>query len=529
MDTESSAIKSDINKEKNKFAKEAIMKSPVIKLHKLILLILLTVVAAGGIVAVAEDNDSNTQNNNKVLSINNDSNTESKEVLSTLGQRMQKRVSIDFRDTPIDDVLRIMAEQSGVDIIKSPKVTGAVTATLTNVPLDEALSNILVAHGYGYVASNNMIRILPMEEMSETSDRLINRIYRITYANVKEVEEALKKFISPRGSLSSNASTSNIIVTDSESRIKAIDTFIKEVDRITPQIEVEARIYDITSKNRLDLGIEWQAGHRTTYTASGAAAYGTTGIVGLGENPSSNTDPFTTGAFKGSTGKTESTVGALRFGWLNADIDIDMLLRAQQENINAKLLANPRILVLDNQKANIKIVSEIPYQEVTETSGGGSIGTTAFREVGVELTVVPHITREGMIRLQLQPKFSVSTSTVLVGTLTNQFPQPVVDKREADTTLLIEDGQTAVLGGLRKKDATKQVNKIPLLGDLPLVGMAFRFQGENTITSELVVFITPRIVEKPVLSERDKQQLEITDFNGPVPIFTSTDKPKAKN
>jgi type IV pilus assembly protein PilQ len=551
MDTGSSAVRSDINKRENRFAKEAIMKNSVMKFHKLILLILLTVITAGGVIAVAEDNDSNTRNNEgvlsanndsntgnneAVLSTNNDSNTGSKEVLSTLEQRMQKRISVDFRDTPIDDVLRIMAEQSGVDIIKSPKVTGVVTATLTNVPLEEALSNILASQGYGYVASNNMMRVLPREEMSEASETIVSKIYQINYANVTEVEAALKKFISPRGSLSSNAGTSNIMVSDSESKMKTISDFIEKIDRITPQIEVEARIYDITSKERFDLGVEWQAGRNSTYTATagGVPASGTTGIVAIGENPlggtyQSRTDPFSTGAFKGSTGKTESTVGALRFGWLNPAIDVDILLRAQQENINAKLLANPRILVLDNQKASIKIISEIPYQEITDTSGGGSIGTTAFREVGVELTVTPHLTREGMVRLQLRPKFSVKTGTVIVGTASNQFSQPVVDRREADTTLLVGDGQTVVLGGLRKKDTTKQVNKIPLLGDLPLVGMAFRFQGEDTTISELVVFITPRIIEKPVLTEMNKRQLEVTDFNGPLPVYTGAEKPQAKN
>jgi len=509
------------------------MKSSVMKLRKLRLLILLMVITAGCVVAIAESNDSNT-GNKEVLSTNNDSNTGNKEVLSTLGQRMQKRISVDFRDTPIGDVIRIMAEQSGVDIIESPKVTGSVTATLTNVPLEEALNNILVSHGYGYVASNNMIRIAPLEEMSEASERLVSRIYQINYADVKEVEAALKKFISPRGSLSSNPGTSNIIVTDSESKIKAIDTFIEEIDRITPQIEVEARIYDITSKDRFDLGIEWQAGRNTTYVnATGGTAHGTAGIVALGKNPSAlqtqRIDPFATGAFTGVTGKTQNTTGVLRLGWLNSHIDIDMLLRAQQENVDAKLLANPRILVLDNQKANIKIVSEIPYQQITDTSAGGSIGTTAFREVGVELEVTPHITREGMVRLQLKPKFSVQTSTVLVGTATVGNSQPVVDKREADTILLIENGQTVVLGGLRKKEVTKQVNKIPLLGDLPLIGAAFRFEGEDTTTSELVVFITPRIIEKPVLTEMDKRQLEITDFNGPLPVSTRAEKPKAKN
>jgi type II secretory pathway component GspD/PulD (secretin) len=215
----------------------------------------------------------------------------------------------------------------------------------------------------------------------------------------------------------------------------------------------------------------------------------------------------------------------LRFGWLTSHMDIDMLLRAQKENVDAKLLANPRILVLDNQKANIKIITEIPYQQLTDTSGGGSIGTTAFREVGVELEVIPHITREGIVRLQLKPKFSVQTGTVLVSALS----QPVVDKREADTTLLVESGQTVVLGGLRKQEATKQVNKIPFLGDLPLIGVLFRFEGEDTTTSELVVFITPRIIEKPVLTEMNKRQLEVTDFNVPMPVSTRAEKSEAKN
>jgi type IV pilus assembly protein PilQ len=438
-------------------------------------------------------------------------------VLSQLAQRMQKPVSVNFRNTPIEDVIRSLADQSDVDIIKSPKVIGNVTATLTDVPLEEALQNILAAHGFGYIASSNMIRIVPLEEMSEISERLISRIYRINYANVKDVEESLKKFVSPRGSLSCNVGTSNIVVTDSESKIKAIDTFIEEVDRITPQIEVEARIYDITSKDRMDLGVEWQVGRNTTYGLSNA----------IGTNPTAGRQwPFTTGTFSAATGKTESTTGSLRFGWLNAGVDLDVILRAQQENLDAKLLANPRILVLDNEKANIKIIQEIPYQELTETSGGGSIGTIAFREVGVELEVTPHLTRERMIRLLLVPKFSVQTGTVDVGTETKSFPQPVIDRREAHTTLLIEDRQTVVLGGLRKKDVSKQVNKIPFLGDLPLAGAAFRYEGESTTTSELVVFVTPKLVEKPVLEPVAQQQYQITEFNGPPTFETKAEKPK---
>jgi len=434
------------------------------------------------------------------------------EVLTDLEQRMLKNVSVDFRATPIEDVLRGLADQADVDIVKGPAVVGDVTATLTDVPLHEALNNILAAHGYGYVADRNMIRIAPISELTGPTERLVNKIYRITYADVGEVEKALKKFISGRGSLSSNPGTSNIIVTDAESKIKAIDAFIDEIDRITPQILVEARIYDITSKDSLDLGIEWQVGRNTVYDKDSG-----TGTLGI--NPrSGETTSFITGVFGGATGKTSGT-GALRLGWLEAGIDLDVLLRAQENKINAKLLANPRILVLDNETAKIKIITEIPYQELTETSEGGSMGTTSFREVGVELEVVPHLTRDEMIRLYVKPKFSVRTDDVEVG-VDNPLPQPVVDKREVESTLLLKSGQTVVLGGLRKKEVTQQVNKIPLLGDLPLLGMLFRFEGEDTVNSEMVVFVTPHIVKQPVLSELERSQFNITEFPGPA--VTST-------
>ena len=440
----------------------------------------------------------------------------------SLDEQMKEKISVDFKNTPIDDVIKIMALQAGVDIIKSPAVTGDVTATLTNVPLDEALDNILASHNYGYVKTKNMIRVAPLEELNQTAERLVTKIYRITYADIKEVETSLEKFISGRGSLSANYGTSNIIVTDTESKINAIDDFVAELDRITPQILVEARIYDITSKDRFDLGVEWQTGRNTTYDS-------TAGITGLGTNPTGGIiDQFATGIFTGAVGKTSGTTGALRLGWLNSSVDIDILLKAQEQNLQAKLLANPRILVLDNEKASIRIISEIPYQELTESENGGSIGTTAFREVGVELEVLPHVTRDQMIRLSLKPKFSVKSENVTLGTGTsNLYTQPVVDKREADTTLLIRNGQTVVLGGLRKKEVSQQTNKIPFLGDLPMVGTLFKCEGEDTVTSELVVFITPRIIETPAMSamsEDEKKNYIETEFAGPEPTYTRVEK-----
>lgn len=412
-------------------------------------------------------------------------------------QRLQKKVSVDFRDTPIDDVLRVMAMQANIDIVKSPAVTGTVTAKLTNVPLGEALDNILAVQGYGYVATENMIRVLPRKDIIEVREKIVNKIYRINYADIKQVEIALQRFISKEGSVSASPATSNIIITDTESKIAAIDAFIKEIDRITPQILVEARIYDITHRDTLDLGVEWQAGSATTIGST------------LGDNPTAGiTSPYTTGTFSAPTAKTDTistTTGALRLGFLSDDLDIDARIRAEAENINAKLLANPRILVLDNENAVFDIVREIPYKQ-TSTTGNTATETILFKNVGVTLTVKPHVTREGMLRLDIIPKFGVVVSTDIATHV------PTVDTRSVQTIVLVKNGQTVVLGGLRKKDVAQQTNKVPLLGDLPWVGAVFRFEGEDTATSEIIVFITPRIIESPALTTIEQNAYKSTEF-----------------
>jgi len=331
-----------------------------------------------------------------------------------------------------------------------------------------------------------IMKAIPKEEVFEITEKLTTGIYRIVYADIKEVEETLKAFISENGIIAVNPSTNNILVTDFESRVKAIEKFIKEMDRVTPQILVEARIYDITNRDALDLGILWKAGRR------------------------SRTDPFITGTFDSAISKV-SAVGSLNFGVLDEHLDIETLLIAAQEQDFAKLLANPRILVLDNKPASFKAVTEIPYQKLNQ-SAEGSFGTTEFKDVGVTLEVTPQVTRDGMIRLEIRPTFEVHVDDVLVTTETfgviRTTPQPVVDKREAQTTALVKDGQTVVIGGLRKRTVSKLIDKIPLLGDIPLLGALFRFEGEETTNNELVVFITPHIIEQPVLSPTELRQLE---------------------
>lgn len=442
---------------------------------------------------------------------------------SGLEQRMQKHVSVNVRQAPIGDVIRLLADQADVDIVKSPDVTGDVTVTLTDVPLEEALGSILFVHKCVYTLDKNTIRVVTQTEQMERPAMLLSQTFEIVYADVSQVVEGLKEVKSQHGGISHIGGTSFVMVTDTEEKLRDIEAFIAKIDQVTPQILVEARIYDITTKDRLDLGIEWSVGRNTTYDPA-------SGLQGVGVNPTAGRiDPFATSSFTGASTKSETAVGVVRLGWLNNAVDVDMLLRAQQENISAKLLANPRILVLDNETAKIKIVSEIPYQELQESALGGSIGTTAFREVGVELEVTPHLAhRDDMIRLRLTPVFSVVTGEVDVAGVGVSYKQPVVDRREADTTLLVKDRQTVVLGGLRKKDVTKHVSKVPLLGDVPLFGKLFRSTGEDTVISELVVFITPVIVTQPVLSEDEARAYEETEFPGPKLTETKAERSAGK-
>jgi type IV pilus assembly protein PilQ len=455
-------------------------------------------------------------------------------VLTAVDQKMLKNISVDFRDTPIDDVITTIGKQVDLDIVKGPDVTGNVTATLTDVPLAEALSQILTAYGAGYVASENMIRIVPASQLTEETEKMVSKVYRIVYADVKEVEKVLTKIISKRGSISSNPGTSNIMVTDTESKIAAIDSYVEEIDRRTAQILVEARIYDISNTDALDLGVEWNAGRNTGYGSGYPITDTTSGkITGGPASGFSRSDPFVNNSFSSGVDKADTTAG-VNFGILNEHIDIDMLITAAQDKGAAKLLANPRILVLDNEQASFKAIREIPYQRLQQ-GGYQSFGTTEFKEVGVELQVTPHLAKDGMIRLHIMPVFSVQSGNIPIplettagpGGTIRTSPQPIVDRREADTITLVQDGETVVIGGLRKEEITTETSKVPVLGDIPILGLLFRFEGEERISSELVVFITPRLVEKSVLTESEAKYLEATEFIGPV-LPTTKIKPQTK-
>ena len=494
----------------------------------------------------------------------------------TAQEKLRTRVTLSCVETPIEKVLSDLAEQAKIDIVKSPKVAGDVTVKVTDVPLEEALTNILSLYYCTYIATENMIRVVPLPPNAEMKEPQVTRIYKITYANANEVYEALDDFKSGKGEVGFIKGTSHIVITDTEDKIKGIDKFIEQIDRITPQVLVEVRIYDVTTREGFELNPGWHLGRNAPYTADiilpaskikkteigpesryykqkrtdmtwmtvkdpdwamgGWPGYpdpnavwspglsdiapiterieeqwieepGRTDVETTYENPQPiftnwRRKPFVGGSFDRITG------GTLSFSILNDAVDLDLALTIIHSQIEARLLANPRILVLDNETANFEIVREIPYREVREVPREDPITYTAFKNVGIDLKVTPHIARDGMLRLHIVPEFSVLVGQDMGGL-------PTIDSRCVDTKAMIRDGQTIAIGGLRKREITKNIARVPVLCDLPLVGGLFTSESESIAINELIVFITTTIITEPTLSESEQKLFDETEFTTP--------------
>jgi type IV pilus assembly protein PilQ len=488
------------------------------------------------------------------------------------GEKLRTPVTLTCVNSPVEKVLMDLAGQAGIDIVKSPDVAGNVTAKVTDVPLEEALTNILAVYNWTYIATENMIRVMPLPETAPLKEQQATRIYQITYADANQVYATLKKFKSGKGEIGFIKGTNHIMVNDTEDKIKAIDRFIEEIDRITKQVLVEVRIYDVTTKKGFELDPKWHLGRNAPYTGSdyyipkevvetehGSESssyeefrkevqwgqpsnypYGeflsgvneSWGIAERGETQlleeSGRNDTETTWMEPGiatdwrrkpTVGGTFDRVegGSLSFSVLNDAIDLNFVLSVLHSQIEARLLANPRILVLDNGTANFEIVREIPYREVREVVREDPQTYTDFKKVGVDLKVTPHIARDGMLRLHVVPEFSVLVSQDLQGV-------PTIDNRLADTKAMIRDGQTIVIGGLRKREVTKDIAKVPVLGDMPLVGGLFSSETESEAVNELIVFITTSIITEPTLTESEKKLLGETAFTSPKTEKTRIEK-----
>jgi general secretion pathway protein D len=301
--------------------------------------------------------------------------------------------------------------------------------------------------------------------------------FHTQYITAKAAEQALVAVLSKSGRVGVLEKEDRLLVSDYADNLAMVEKVLKEIDRPRPQVRITALIYDISLQDIEQLGINWANG------TAGGSAVSLDGDGVRSRNTALDVDsimqvPFTPGAV-GS---------AFTLSHLSRHIDLSAVVLALSTANDARLMGNPNVAVLENDDAIFQSVSEIPFQQLTQTSAGGQIGTTAFKEAGITLRVRPKIAVDGTIEMMVTPEFSR-----LAG-FTPGDNQPIIDKRTATTVLRVCDRQIVVIGGLRQRSDVGDFKGVPYLKDIPGIGRAFRSRDTDVRESELVVFIMPEIV-----------------------------------
>lgn len=409
-----------------------------------------------------------------------------------------RRISLDFKEVLIADVLRLIAEVSDLNIIAGDEVQGTVTIRLVDVPWDQALDVILLTKGLGFVRVGNVLRIAPSEVLKveeevrlqerrnkEKLEDLEVKLQPVNYASVADVANLVKRLLSPRGTVNTDVRTNTVIIKDIASVIDEATALIEAIDTQTPQVLIEAKIVEASLDFGRELGSVWDIGTQR-FTD--------------GFNPTTPRSDLGGRDFKFqdvnnvSVGNPITSVptGAINFGafLLDDKMEVNVHIEAMERSGDGKVISSPRVVTLDNREAIIEQGVSIPFQ----TFEGGD-AKLEFIDAVLSLKVTPHITADKSIIMNLEvtrnaPDSSVSTPT----------GSPAIAKNQAKTETLIKDGQTLVIGGIYTIEKTTRESRVPYLHKIPLIGAAFKSREISDSRKELLIFVTPRVVVNPALA-----------------------------
>ena len=397
-------------------------------------------------------------------------------------------ISVNFENVDIRDVIRILADKAQINMVVGPDVAATVNIQLNNVSWQKALNVILMTHNLTYRRDGDLIRIITLDQLQQEDQKvpLVTEIVVLNFARAAEVKPNFENMLTSRGRIDVNERTNSLLVTDIPDAIKKIKEIAIELDTRTPQVMIEALLADVVIDQDDQLGVNWSLAQ---------------------EIPGNQAGPLPEKSVIQGTIGSLFTGGAIRFGTtILADKDLKADISFLQSQRRVNVLAHPQILTLDNLAAHINLTEEIPYQQQTQsTESASALQTTAFKEAGITLSVTPHITtKDNYIYLKIDVKQSFQSGT------TNDN-QPIVDTRAASTNLLVKNRETAVIGGLRRKNDSFTVTKFPILGDIPLLGSAFRKRVKDLTDTDLIIFVTPSIVKESVLTDKEENRLELFD------------------
>ncbi|HML74463.1 MAG TPA: hypothetical protein PKB02_08190 [Anaerohalosphaeraceae bacterium] len=388
------------------------------------------------------------------------------------------------KDMPIADALKMLAQMYQKNIVPSAKVNGNVTVgTLYDVTFEEALQAILGTHKYD--VKGNFIRVYTMEEFKADKTRLDRDTITLYYINSEEAGKLAKPLLSEMGQIgittaaakdtkagdggNSLAIRDMLVVSDYPENIKAIREMIEKVDVAPPQILIEVTILEATLNETTQFGIDFDTmgGLVSTIGDEGISQRGMAGAV----SPTFQGAPLTSG---------------LNVGILNDKVRV--FIRALEEMTDTTVLANPKIMALNKQAGSLIIGKEDGYLTLTNTNADGATQQVDFLKSGTILEFRPFIGNDGLIRMELRPEQSTGQ---VVGGLPNKATT------EVKSNVMVRDGKTIVLGGLFQEKTSRATSQVPLLGDIPLVGMLFKSTNDQSIRTELIVLLTPHIINEP--------------------------------
>ncbi|MGG6463383.1 type IV pilus secretin PilQ [Solilutibacter silvestris] len=425
-------------------------------------------------------------------------------------------VNFNFQDVPVRTVLQLIAETAGLNIVASDTTQGNITLRLQNVPWDKALDVILKAKGLDKRRDGNVIWVAPQSEIAkseqdkedarialENRQDLTTEYFRINYHSATEIYKAITEakgiggsnggsggsgqnsndngFLSPRGRIVADGRTNTLMISDIPKKVASMRALINEIDRPVDQVVIESRIVIATETFARDLGAKFGIGYRNGKYGIGSDIANAQAVRAGGTNNGLNFN---------QPANSISTAATIGYSILGANFSLDLELSAMQEEGRGEILANPRIFTTNQRESVIQQGSQIGYVTVTGSAGGALLPQVQFKDVLLELRVTPTITNDDRVFLNVKV-----TKDDLDSWLDTSIGRvPIIAKRAVDTAVLMDNGQTVVIGGAYEFKSSDTVHKVPFLGDLPVFGALFRQKSKSNQKAELLVFLTPRII-----------------------------------
>ncbi|MFH1016758.1 MAG: type IV pilus secretin PilQ [Pseudomonadota bacterium] len=411
-----------------------------------------------------------------------------------------RRISLDFKDADIRSIFRLLADISKLNLIISDDVGGHVTVRLENVPWDQAFAIILQTKGLWFEKYGNIVRIAPADKLRAEKElaaaaaraaqaaKPLDVLFKpVSYATAADMMKQVRTVLTDRGTVDIDSRTNTLIIKDIRENLEKAKHLVEILDTQTPQVSIESRIVEANTTYTRSFGIIWggQANFSSkTGNPTGVFFPNSVGLQGLGAGAGTKSFSGLPVALNYPSPLGVNAGIGIRLGSINNILDLDLALGLLETEGHAKLISSPKVTVLDNETANIQAGSKIPF--LTQTANAGS--NVRFEEATTSLDVTPHITNDGAISMKIAATRNEPNFAQLVQ------GNPLVDQRMATTKVLVKSGNTTVLGGIYSIRTSSTKDSLPGVSSIPIIGWLFRNYTKEISRTELLIFVTPRIV-----------------------------------